>query len=242
VSAFEILNEVLKVIGGLAAIGTTAVGLAYAAFRIFTTKWIDHRFSERLEAFKHQQNQEIGHLRFRINTMMDWNVKLHQREFDVLPETWSLLTEAFFTIEPIAIGFQQYPDLDKMAENHLDEFLEKSPLSAVQETELKAAPKKIEYYRDVKAGHDLNNAVEAYNHFHRTLSKNGIFIVEELKRKFAAIDGMLKEAIIERQVQPTKFDKAMTLHGQGRQLLSALEQDVQARLWSSDDTKTPVTK
>jgi hypothetical protein len=48
-------------------------------------KWIETRFSERLEAFKHQQNQEIEHLHFRINTMMDWNVKLHQREFDILP-------------------------------------------------------------------------------------------------------------------------------------------------------------
>jgi len=242
VSASEIFNEILKVVGGLAAIGTTTVGLAYLVFRIFTTKWIDHRFSERLEAFKHQQNQEIEHLRFRINTMMDRNVKLHQREFDVLPETWTLLTEAFFTIEPIAIGFQQYPDLDRMAEDHLDEFLEKSLLTAVQRAELKSAPKKVEYYRDVKAAHDLNHAVDAYNHFHRTLCKNGIFIIEELKRKFTEIDGLLKEAIIERQLQPTKFDKAMTLHSQGRRLLSALEQDVQARLWSSDDTKIRVSE
>jgi len=98
----DILNEFLKLIGGVAAIGAASSAFAYAMFRIFTTKWIETRFSERLEAFKHQ---EIEHLRFRINTMMDWNVKLHQREFDVLPETWSLLTEAFNTIEPIALGF-----------------------------------------------------------------------------------------------------------------------------------------
>jgi hypothetical protein len=237
-SAPEILNEVLKFIGGVAAIGTTTVGLAYVVFRIFTTKWIDHRFSERLEAFKHQQTQEIEHLRFHINTMMDRNVKLHQREFDVLPETWSLLTEAFFMIEPTALGYQQYPDLDRMADDHLDEFLEQSPLTTVQKTELKAAANKIAYYRVVKTGYDLNKAVDAYNHFHATLSRNGIFIVGELKSKFTEIDRMLKEAIIERQVQPTKFDKAMTLHSQGRELLAALENRVQERLWSSQDTKT----
>ncbi len=32
--------------------------------------------------------------------MMDRNVKLHQREFEVLPETWGLLTDAFYTIDP----------------------------------------------------------------------------------------------------------------------------------------------
>jgi hypothetical protein len=172
----DILNEFLKLIGGVAAIGGASSAFAYAMFRILTTKWIDTRFSERLEAFKHQQNQEIEHLRFRINTMMDRNVKLHQREFDVLPETWSLLTEAFYTIEPIAIGFQQYPNLDKMSAEHLNEFLEKSPLTGLQKAELKAAPDKARYYGEVKTLHDLNKAIDSYNEFHITFSKNTIFM------------------------------------------------------------------
>ena len=48
---------------------------------------------------------------------------------------------------------------------------------------------------------------------------------------------MLKEAIIERQVQPHKFDKGFALHDKGRALLKALERDVQARLWSSQGTE-----
>jgi hypothetical protein len=219
------------------ALAGTGAAAAYAIFRIFTTKWIDHRFSERLEAFKHQQNQEIEHLRFRINTMMDWNVKLHQREFDVSPETWSLLTEAFNTIEPIALGFQQYPDLNKMSSERLDEFLDQSPLAGSQKAELKGATDKVRYYRDVKAGHDLNRAIDTYNDFHRTFSKNAIFIIEPLKEKFASIDNMLKQAIMERQVQPHKFDIGVTLHEKGRALLKTLERDVQGRLWSSQDTK-----
>jgi hypothetical protein len=46
-----------------------------------------------------------------------------------LPETWSLLTDAFFTIEHIALGLQQYPDLDRMFEEYLDDFLD-CPASA----------------------------------------------------------------------------------------------------------------
>jgi hypothetical protein len=47
---------------------------------------------------------------------------------------------------------------------------------------------------------------------------------------------MLKEAIIERQVQRHKFDKAAVLNSKGRALLQALERDVQGRLWSSQDS------
>jgi len=194
----DILNEFLKLIGGVAAIGAASSAFAYAMFRIFTTKWIKTRFSQRLEAFKHQQNQEIEHLRFRINTMMDWNVKLHQREFDILPETWSLLNEAFYTIEPIAIGFQQYPNLDEMSTDRLEEFLEKSPLTVVQKTELRSESNKVQYYREVKTMHDLNTAIDSYNQFHLLFSKNAIFIVEPIKTAFLALDQMLKEAIIER--------------------------------------------
>jgi hypothetical protein len=231
----DILSESLKLIGGVAAIGAAASAFAYAVFRIFATKWIETRFSERLEEFKHQQNQEIEHVRFRISTMMDRNVKLHQREFDVLPDTWSLLSEAFYTVEPVALGVQRNPDLDKMSAERLDEFLETSPLTALQKAELKAASDKKKYYGEVKAWHDLDKAIDAYNEFHTKFAKNGIFIMEPLKTKFAEVDDMLKEAIIERQVQPHKFDKGVALNGKGRALLKGLERDVQGRLWSSQD-------
>ena len=48
---------------------------------------------------------------------------------------------------------------------------------------------------------------------------------------------MLKEAIIERQVQPHNFDKGFALHDKGRARLKALQRDVQARLWSSQGTE-----
>jgi hypothetical protein len=233
----NILTEVLKLIGGVAVLGTASSAIAYLLFRTLATKWIESRFSERLEAFKHQQNQEIEHLRFRINTTMDRRVKLHQREFDILPETWSLLTEAFYTIEPITLGYQQYPDLNRMSAERLEEFLEESPLSGSQKAELKAVSDKIAYYRNVKASHDINNASESYNEFHKTFSKNTIFIIEPIKTAFAAIDDMLKEAIIERRVQPHKYDKGVILHEKGRALLKALGDGVQGRLWSSEVSK-----
>jgi len=237
-SMSEIESEVLKFIGGVAAIGATTVGLAYGLFRIFTTKWIDHRFSQRLETFKHQQNQEIEHLRCRINTMMDRTVKLHQREFEILPEMWGLLTDAFHTVEPVALGFQQYPDLDNMSAKRLDELLEQGPLTVLEKAELREAADKKQYYAKVKSWHDLAKAIELYNEFHSKFTKNGIFIMEPIKLKFAQIDEMLKAAIIERQVQPHKFDQGPKLHGKGRELLGALGRDVQERLWNSQKSET----
>jgi hypothetical protein len=142
-----------------------------------------------------------------------------------------------YIIEPITQGFQQYPDLDRMSAERLDEFLEKSQLTPLQKSELKAAPNKVRFYSEVKTFYDLNKAIDVYNNFHATFSKNGIFIIDKIKVQFAAIDQLLKEAIIERQVQPKTFEKGATLHSHGQLLLKALERDVQGRLWSSQDTE-----
>jgi hypothetical protein len=227
-----ILNELLTLIGGVTAIVAASTACAYLIFRTFTTKWIDTRFAERLEAFRHQQSQEIERLRFHINTMMDRNVKLHEREFELLPQTWASLAEAFSVIEPVALEFQQYPDLNNMSMERLEDFIANSRLTDLEKSELIAAPDKNRFYSRIKAGSDLGQAVDAYNEYHKVLTKNGIFIIESLKQKFLQLDGMLKDAIIERQIS-REFSKAASLHGNGRALLRSLEQEVQQRLWSS---------
>jgi hypothetical protein len=232
----DTIREILQWIGGIVALSSTATALAYALFRTFGIKWIETRFSERLEAFKHQQNQEIEHLRFQISTMLDRNVKLHQREFEVLPDAWSLLIEAFYTIELVAIAFRRNPDLNTMSAERLEEFLGESPLTPLEKKELTAASDKNRYYGDAKGWHDLNKGLNSYNTFHVTFAKNAIFIPDPLKSKFSEIDNMLKEAIIERQLQPNKFDKGGDLHMKGPALLKALESDVQRRLGNSNDS------
>jgi hypothetical protein len=85
----------------LAALGLTALsaGVIFAALfgamRWFGESWINSKFSERLEAFKHAQQREIEHLKFQINASMDRAVKLHQREFETVPEAWSSLGRRF---------------------------------------------------------------------------------------------------------------------------------------------------
>jgi len=46
-----------------------------------------------LLAYKHEQQKELEHLKFSINAQMDRATKLHQREFEALPEAWSNSTD-----------------------------------------------------------------------------------------------------------------------------------------------------
>jgi len=144
----ELLQQILAYLGGIVAIGGTAAAAAFGMFRLFTTKWIETRFSERLEAFRHRQNQEIEHLRFRINTHFDRMTKLHQHEFEILPQVWSLANDSYYKTLRITAGLSQHPNLERMGDQQFIEFVDSCRLNNWEKDELKrlTPPIRNRYY------------------------------------------------------------------------------------------------
>ena len=242
--SLKIISSIWTALGVVALAAGGLVTIAYGIFRVFGEKWLNAIFDERLATYKHAQQKELEELQFKISTMMDRTVKLHQREFDVLPEAWGRLYDTFNTLLPVSIGFQQSPDVDRMSEDQLEDLIEKSLLADWQKDELKAVPDKTRYFADAMMWQKLNDAGQAYVKFHEYLSKNGIFIPEPVKAKFAELDDLLYGAYMERQFSmqhkdlPQKFDKGMVLHESGGKLIKSLEQDVQGRLWNNATAKS----
>ena len=144
----DVVRDIAAIIGA-ALVGSAALsGVALWLFKLFGEKWLGAKFSERLEAFKHDQQLEIEHLRFEINKRLDRTIKLHQREFEVLPRAWSLLAESYNSVRSLTSAFQSYPDVDRMTHAHLEEFPSESPLKNWQKDELKSADDKNKSYQD----------------------------------------------------------------------------------------------
>jgi hypothetical protein len=99
-----------------------------------------------LAAYKHVQQKELEQLKFEISSLLDRAVKLHQKEFDVLPEAWGFLTDAFSITRPVGLGDAFAPDIRQMTPEQFDDFLEKTPLATWQKNELRAAPDPTRYY------------------------------------------------------------------------------------------------
>jgi len=92
-----------------------------------------------LEAYKHQQQKELEELRFKISGLLDRTTKLHQREFEVLPEAWAKLVIAHAKVQGLVSAFQEHPDLDRMTPKQLEEFIQNSQLKQWQKDELRSA-------------------------------------------------------------------------------------------------------
>jgi hypothetical protein len=238
-TAFGIVVWIFSAFGAVGVV----TGAAYGFFKFLGAKWLDTKFQERLEAYKHEQHKELEELKFKINTLMDRTVKLHQREFDVLPETWGRLIDAYGYTQSVISSFQQYPDVNRMAAPQLEEFLAKSPLRETEKDELRSAEDRLKYYIKVITWHRIVDAKIKLNEFRMYLLKNGIFIPSDLKDKFTALEAMVFEALIESEfnerdeVFPRPRPKAEELGKKGQTLLKSLEQDVQGRFWNSEATK-----
>jgi hypothetical protein len=237
----DIESIAFKWIANLGLSATVAAASGFATFQFLGKKWLDARFAERLEKFKHDQNQEIERLRYRINALMDRTAKLHQHEFEVLPEVWDKLGIAFTATANFTSRLTSYPDLDRMGEAQYSEFLTTSRLLDWQKDDLRQGGDRNRRYQKMIFWHRLHEVKISHADFHNYFISKGIFIQPDLKEKVRALSNMMYDAFRERELdQETpmpgegRFAKGDHLQREGIGALQAIEKEVQARLWEAN--------
>ncbi len=240
----DLVALTLKVIVGLGITATVAAAAGYAAFQFLGKTWLEAHFAERLEKFKHDQNQEIERLRYRINALMDRTTKLHQHEFEVLPEIWNKLGTAFSATSDFTSRMPSYlshPDFNQMSEARFSEFVETSELLGWQKDELRQGSDRNDRYQKMIFWHRLHSVKNSHADFHNYFISRGIFVQPELKEKIRALSNMMYDAFTEREFDEAesmagerRFARRDRLQGEGPGQLKAIESDVQARLWEAN--------
>jgi hypothetical protein len=237
----ELMFHALRSLAGLGVTVSVAVAAAYALFRFLGKKWLDAHFAEQLLKFKHDQDQEIERLRYRINALMDRTTKLHQHEFEVLPEVWSRLGIAYAAATNFTSRMTTSPDLDGMGDAQYAEVLASSELLGWQKDELKQGRDRNRRYQEMMFWHRLQSVASSHADFHNYFISKGMFIQFELKEKIRALSNMMYDAFNERRFdrenpvpREGRFAKGDLLQREGPGGMLAIERDVQARLWEAN--------
>jgi hypothetical protein len=237
----DALNNFLLAVGAVVVTAGGSVAIAFGLFKWLGEAWLRSKFAERLEAFKHEQQKEIEQLQFEISKLLDRTIKLHQKEFEVVPTAWRLLVKSYHSVKSITASLQTYPDIDRMNSAQLDEFLSDCPLKNWQRDELKAASDKNKYYQDAIFWHYINGTKGRCRKSALYLLTNGIFMLPEMKERFQKIEDMGWAAVVEHENNkvydtiPRQRDALMKFLKEGEALMKELEAIVQQRLWSSTD-------
>lgn len=176
-----------------------AVAAAVVIFRRFGNGWLESRFKERLEAYKHEQDKQLEEYKSRVNSLFQRISKIQEREFEVLSEAWGKLNKAIRATRSFASLFESYPDIDSMVPERRSEFLKSTELSLCEKERIEKATDKSKEYYDIIFGYRSRDTRVQYWEFHDYIEANSIFMQSELKALFLQIDGILWHAIVARE-------------------------------------------
>jgi hypothetical protein len=214
-----------------------ATVLAFGLFRLLGRKWIEGKFAERLEAYKHAQNKELEDVRFKINSIFNRLVKLHDKEFEVLPVAWGNLNEARQAILGCMSGFRQDPDLDALSSEELEEFLSwRERLTEADKTRIRQSAKKLDEYIKINRWVQIGVAREAFSEFHSHIVKNRIFLDQKIREKFDRADNVMWKIWVSRRIGEQYGGMDAVLQnfsdnkGEIETLLKQIEEILQSRL------------
>lgn len=234
------VDQVLRFLGEVVIYGGGSAAVAYLVFQHLGKGWIDARFSERLEAFKHEQAKELQRLRVEIESLLSGALKLQEREFTVLPEAWAKLNDAYSATTWLTSPLQQYPDVAHMAADELDEFLSTSELLMTQRDRVRTADAsdRARVYQDLIFWHRLRKAQGAASHLQEYVRAHGLFLPPPLKEHFSDMLPILWAALSSREIGHEVQDRRMhaeawtKFDAEGGALYKAIEAAIESRLQS----------
>jgi hypothetical protein len=229
-------QAVVEFLGKVLAYGGGGATVAFLLFRFLGEKWIENKFAQRLDLLKHEHAKEIERLRLEINTLLSRVTKLHEREFTVVPEAWSRLQEALWRLKSFVSVFQSYPDLERMSDERLEEFLGASELLKSEKKAIRESRERNKTYQEIIFWHDLRGVKSTYSEFHKYLEKHCLFMPPDIRKAFSDVDDKMWDVLLKREIgkQIDDFPKWVEASRQMRNEiepeLRALEETVQKKL------------
>lgn len=181
--------------------GSTA--LAFLVFKTLGDKWLDNRFKERLKLVEHGYAIELSKFKQRLDTAASGLNRIHQKEFEVLPEAWGLLDEAMNTLKWVVSPMQSYTDVSRMNDEDWRDFLEGTDTFNKADKRrllgLSSRSRQDEYNR-LYDFHKNWLAENAIRNFQKYAARHSIFLPEDLRIQFDAIRNLLWSASVAKSV------------------------------------------
>src|SRR5260370_39101116 len=182
----------LLVVGGPSAVATLAA--TAGLWKWFGQKWVEQRLAVRLEKFKTEQQKKLERLRHLLSSRVS---KIHEKEFEVLPEAWRKLHELYgWILHALDLTFK--PMLRDMTDEDLEEFMRTAPASHLSESQketLRKSSDRAHSYNEMKLSNDMHIANDNQKQFTNYLIENRIFMTEDLRAKFETVQAAFISAL-----------------------------------------------
>jgi hypothetical protein len=232
------VEQLSEIASHILVYGTGSAATAFALFRWLGKSWIENKFAQRLEQFRHEQALDLQRLRVEIDAMLSGALKLQEKEFSVLPEAWQMLDEAHGLVSWLASPIQQYADVSRMTAVQLEEHLGDASFTESQKDEVRNAHDRANVYQHLVFLYRLQKVKISISALRNHIARNGIFLTSEIEEKFTKLTTLYWSAILSIEIGREADDFSMVREGwkeienQAEPLYRALKLQIQNRLQS----------
>lgn len=193
-------DQIFSFFGQVLMYGGGSVAVAYWTFQLLGQKWIDNKFSARLQQQKHEHEKEIQKLRIRIEAMLGGSLKVQANEFEILPDAWQLLHEAWVSTVRLTVIYNEYPDLNNADPDQVEEELNRLELLDSEKQRIRDALNKNELYIEAVTNLRIHQAKKTISEFNSYVEKKSILMPPEIKSRFDQVSNLLWDALSDKEM------------------------------------------
>jgi hypothetical protein len=215
-------EKILEFLGKIVAYGGGAAVIAYLIFAFLGKKTLETWFAKRLRKFEYE-----------LNSLFNRATKIHEKEFEVLPEAWTKLDNLLDLARQFIRETHSIPDLNNKSSQELEVFLSKQNLNEDEKQNVRKHNDKRRWYFHVKSDRVGNACLD----FQDYITKNAIFLSSDLKSEFKKAEETIRTAWATRSTAEESKDRnkhimeaCQIIQKQMKPIVEKIEELVQKRL------------
>jgi hypothetical protein len=186
------MENITSILAGIIA----ALPLAYTFFIWIGKKTVEKKIAESLLDFEHNKNKEIEKLRSDISNIFSRVSKIHEKEFEILPELWQKLQFSLGAVNSLVSILQEYIDVEIYHQEELLGYFSALDFKKYQIDEILSSNDRQKCYQKHFKYYQMKKANKLLYEFHDYVLLNKVFLDNDLYTLFNQADTILFKAYL----------------------------------------------
>jgi hypothetical protein len=221
--------------------------VALGIVRAFGEKWLDSKFTGRLQQLRHEHERQIEEMRVAGAGALDRAARLSEQEFEVTAEAWSLVFEVYVKTASALPGVRfGVPDFSNLSDDAARRVLEGANFEPWAIDDILAAQlrDRNRLYMERRDLHEIRDAKIANREAAFYLAKKALFLEKAVHERLTAFvndawtaifDWEMVRSMRDQGPPPENFERRDNLfRANSEQRIKELEQFVRERFWPAE--------
>ena len=203
--------DIQSVISALVAAGGGGAVIAYFLFKRLGDSWLEGKFAEKLEAFRHERAKELERLRAEIDGILRAKVRFQEKQFEACLEVWNALKDAQSKLLVSVSPLQQYSYIADLNEVARAEYLNTFDLPKWKIEEILSATDIQERFVEIMNRSRLSDANQAFVSLDRTTRANELFFTPKMFILIRSVLDKLHSSLVTKDLAIASSDNSFGL-------------------------------